>query len=271
MSMRSARLRYWRDPDNQVVVLAFMECNSTPNYVNSLWSTVAQFGPDNNHQAHGGFLHEYLGLRHAIVRFLEACREEFSGPDWLLLLTGWSLGGALCTLCAVDIFDTHFDQIQQPHCPVALVSFGSPRVLNFELATWLDEQSLFQSLRVQAEGDFFCCNPAQLWGRFWHCGRRGVVRHNAENGSWDIVEHAEQLGEEDESLLRKVTLAPTLPLRLLDGLAPSISSSLGGLFGIFVDVPVNLPNFFVHFYSYQNAFCPDADFESLLPHRLYDD
>ncbi len=50
-----------------------------------------------------------------------------------MLFTGHSLGGALCTLCAVDVALLH------PDWEVTMISFGSPRVGNHGFARLFDK------------------------------------------------------------------------------------------------------------------------------------
>jgi triacylglycerol lipase len=71
-------------------------------------------------QMHQGFATAYLSVREKIHQYLR------NRPAASVTVTGHSLGGALATLCAVDIQYNFSPQVQR----IDLYSFGSPRVGN---------------------------------------------------------------------------------------------------------------------------------------------
>lgn len=254
--MRSGSVRCSKDHHNKVITLSFREVARAPNWLNSWRNTVAEFGLDAEHRAHGGFVHEYLGLRLGVEELMEAsCNND--DADWLLIMTGWSLGGALAILCAVDMFDPAM--WRDRWCHKSLVTFGAPRTVNYELAKWLNAAPLEHHLRVQAEGDPANSYPNQVHGHYWHSGRLALLRFH--EGEWQIAEHAQEAGEE-VSLLRRTVETATTPLRLFDFIHPSIAAFSGVLIGFFLDLPFNLPNLRIHFTSFKEAY---AESNGLLP------
>jgi predicted lipase len=106
-------------------------------------------------QVHSGFYRQYLVVRdkiHEIVRqWIET--ETISG----IIVTGHSLGGALATLCAVDLqFNFEF--------PIGVVTFGSPRVGNKSFAVSFNRR-LPDSIRFVHKNDMVCKVPVFL---YWH-------------------------------------------------------------------------------------------------------
>lgn len=71
-------------------------------------------------QVHRGFMHAYLSVRKLIHDYARAHRSEFGR----VFVTGHSLGGALATLCAVDL-QYNFDGL-----PIECYISGNPMVGN---------------------------------------------------------------------------------------------------------------------------------------------
>lgn len=69
----------------------------------------------NNTKVHKGFLKQYNAVRNKI--------KEFIKDGTKIITTGHSLGGALATICALDIAINN----ESEECLVACVTFGSPR------------------------------------------------------------------------------------------------------------------------------------------------
>ena len=81
--------------------------------------------PQTNVRIHEGFSTAYLSVRDAIHQYFSNLGEETS-----LIVTGHSLGGALATLCALDLQFTFFSSASDR---ISLYTFGSPRVGNSAL------------------------------------------------------------------------------------------------------------------------------------------
>jgi triacylglycerol lipase len=71
---------------------------------------------------HSGFVESYMSVRSKVHQYLNA----HNGFTPTVIVTGHSLGGAIATLCAVDVQYNFSDKITG----IALYSFGAPRVGN---------------------------------------------------------------------------------------------------------------------------------------------
>lgn len=249
LTWRVGSVYFWKDANSRVVTMAFREAQVPPNWLNIVSLGVRQFGPKLEHRAHSGFLHEYVGLRDCLGDFVEAFGDALEDSGWLLLMTGWSLGGALATLCAVDSFS--HESLRNKPCKRALVSFGAPRTVNRPLAEWLNQQPLVHNIRVQADGDPSNSFPPQAHGAFWHHGRLALLRH--ENGEWQVAEHDDAPSDEVNALPRLVDRLTT-PFQILSIIHPALAAIGSSVVGIVLDLPRVFPYAMVHFTSYQQAY-----------------
>lgn len=80
-----------------------------------------------------------------------------------IIFTGHSLGGALTTLAL-----THYSSIAKNYYPFGLVTFGSPRVGNFEFSNYINQQTTSLNLRVTFRDDPVVCIP--LSTEYYHAG-----------------------------------------------------------------------------------------------------
>lgn len=85
------------------------------------------YSPADNHKFHRGFWDAYLLVRSQALKFIDRNRTD------RLWVTGHSLGGAMATLCTIDIVTS---REQQP----VLVTFGQPRVTDSGGAQWIDQR-----------------------------------------------------------------------------------------------------------------------------------
>lgn len=100
------------------VVVAFRGTSSTSDWLSdAIASQVSYPYCKNAGQTHRGFTQIYKSARHGIMSVLKNMSREKR-----LVLTGHSLGGALATLCAMDVAEN------VPFRSYALYTFGSPRV-----------------------------------------------------------------------------------------------------------------------------------------------
>jgi hypothetical protein len=79
---------------------------------------------------HGGFVTSWREGRAAVLADLAAARAAH--PDYAIVITGHSLGGALASLAAADI--------RSQGIPAALYTYGSPRVGNAAWASYVTAQ-----------------------------------------------------------------------------------------------------------------------------------
>lgn len=251
LSFRVGSCYFWKDSESRVVTIAFREAQVPPNWLNIVSLGLRHFGPGDDHKAHSGFVYEYLGLRDSLGEFVEACGNDLDDGEWLLLMTGWSLGGALASLCAVDSY--HDSPLVDLRCKRALVSFGAPRTLNKPLAEWLNYQPLTHNIRVQAYGDPSNSFPPQAHGAFWHHGRLALLRH--VDGEWQVAEH-DDVPADEIGMLHRLVESLTTPLQIFAVISPAVAAIGSSLVGIILDLPQGLPNALIHFTGYQQAFRP---------------
>lgn len=108
---------------------------------------------------HRGFLKAYNCIRD---KLRDAVSQK--AHDRKLWLCGHSLGGAIATICAIDI--QHGTSTPKP----TLVTFGQPRVTDFAGAEWMRETFAGRYLRVVNEKDIVTRVPPEVL-RYQHAGR----------------------------------------------------------------------------------------------------
>ncbi|MEK4511335.1 lipase family protein [Paenibacillus sp. FSL K6-2524] len=102
----------------QEIIIAFRGTSSTPNWISNLIASQKRIKYiKEDCLTHRGFTDIYSSARSEIISALSKL-----SPSKTLYITGHSLGGALATLCAIDIAaNTHYTS---PN----LFTYGSPRV-----------------------------------------------------------------------------------------------------------------------------------------------
>lgn len=102
----------------QEIIIAFRGTNSTSNWISNILASQIRFRYIKEKcLTHRGFTGIYASARDGIISALARL-----SPDKPLTVTGHSLGGALATLCAVDLAaNTAFSS-------PSLYTYGSPRV-----------------------------------------------------------------------------------------------------------------------------------------------
>lgn len=118
-------------------------------------------------KTHAGFTELYSLLRPALRKALGTAK-----PGKRLYVTGYSLGGALACLCAMD------PAIRKYASSVRLYTFGAPRVGNPLFAEALSKRTA-SCRRVHNDGDWVATMPPEsfLGVRYRH-GGRSVPLHN---------------------------------------------------------------------------------------------
>ena len=94
---------------------------------------------------HSGFVNAYNSLKKDIYEYFE--QENIKGnlsSNSDIILTGHSLGGALATVCAYDIFSFK----EKYKVNLSVITFGAPRVCNLASALILNEMYWDKSKRV---------------------------------------------------------------------------------------------------------------------------
>lgn len=225
----------FRDVANRIMTIAFRGSRFGPNIINDLGCastnirritspSLQQRFP--SFQVHCGFVEEYAALKNLFEAELYREIQNKHDHDWRILLTGPSLGGALSTLCAADLLLNH---VAIRADKIALVTFGSPRVVNLPFATWIDSAGLAINTRVEIPFDPVVTQPAINGGAYFHRGQLASIqfknnRYEREDLSLACGEPANCIRDSIDTLLH--------PLRIFDPIlnAPSrIVTSLGGL------------------------------------------
>lgn len=113
---------------------------------------------------HSGFLKQYKTVRFFIHELIRDCPEIHE-----IIVTGHSLGGALATLCAVDL-QYNFS----PEKFITCVSFGSPRVGNRAFVRSYDKR-VPRTHRIVNGADIVCSVPLVIMG-FVHVSTKISVK-----------------------------------------------------------------------------------------------
>jgi hypothetical protein len=150
---------------------------------------------------HSGFLTAYDSVRGALLGLIDTalantsatsqeeskiaegatdvrkCPKEEKDPNWTVLFTGHSLGGALATLAAFDLSYRSSSWSNKP-AKIALYNFGSPRVGNKAFATEFN-RAVPHSWRLIARNDAVV-NVPRLVG-YCHVGHAVIVGLDSES------------------------------------------------------------------------------------------
>ncbi|KAL8754080.1 MAG: hypothetical protein Q9184_005230 [Pyrenodesmia sp. 2 TL-2023] len=145
------------DDANKIIVLAIRGSISKQNWQADwdMFRTDIDFC--DGCRVHRGFKNSWGEIKTAVVDNMRKATELH--PDYRIVVTGHSLGGAVATLAAGDLrrVDDHF------RAATELYTFGSPRVSNDDAATWLSEQSHL-SWRITYQDDLVPRLPPRLLG-----------------------------------------------------------------------------------------------------------
>lgn len=118
------------DHTRKLIVIAFRGTESIRNYLVDFEIWLKKIHLCKGCKAHAGYWLTWKTSRHEV---LSALRNATAlQPDYKLIVTGHSLGGALATLCAADLRHRGHE--------LSLYSYGSPRTCNTALANWITGQ-----------------------------------------------------------------------------------------------------------------------------------
>ena len=134
---------------------------------------------------HRGFRHTWMhgGQSTKIVSFLSTILGSLysaTGKHPQVLLCGHSLGGALATLCAIDIRQRCGDKLLPRNC-LSVYTFGSPRVGTHALARFYDARITCNHWNIVNAHDVVA-HGGKLCGAYKHVGQRVLV-----NAQGDII------------------------------------------------------------------------------------
>ncbi|KAI8322542.1 alpha/beta-hydrolase, partial [Martensiomyces pterosporus] len=106
---------------------------------------------------HVGFLSAYSAAADKIKSVVAGLVQKY--PDYKIVLTGHSLGGAEAAVGAADFAVTHPEWVSK----MELYTYGEPRVGNPSFAAWMSKQP-FPIYRVVNKGDLVPQVPLQVMG-----------------------------------------------------------------------------------------------------------
>ncbi|KAF1974427.1 alpha/beta-hydrolase [Bimuria novae-zelandiae CBS 107.79] len=118
------------DPTNELIVVSFRGSVSIQNWITNIDFKAVSTNLCSGCTAHRGFYQSWLDSRSAVTATVNSLVA--ANPRYKVITTGHSLGGAIATLAAADLRNSGY--------PVALYSFGSPRVSSSKLANYITAQ-----------------------------------------------------------------------------------------------------------------------------------
>ena len=102
---------------------------------------------------HRGFQLQYVSLRDELRQTVSEYLENVNPSE--ILITGHSLGGALANLCAIDLTFNKINFESDDIKPIKVITFGAPKVGNFEFRKIMDEN--VNCLRLVHSADITMC------------------------------------------------------------------------------------------------------------------
>ena len=144
------------------------------NWINNFDFPHIQSGFCEECLVHEGFWYQYDGMRETYLYYLTNAHEKY--PQYRMIVTGHSLGGALATLTAADIRGLRGPWYM---ANVELYTYGSPRIGNEATARYLSEQSS-HSYRVTSMHDLVPRVPP-VHDHYWHTQPEYWIRKNPDN------------------------------------------------------------------------------------------
>ncbi|KAK9288907.1 hypothetical protein L1049_017376 [Liquidambar formosana] len=192
--------------DLNAVVIAFRgtQEHSIQNWIEDLfWKQLDLSYPGMpDAMVHHGFYYAYHNttIRPGVINAVKRARELYG--DIKIMLTGHSMGGAMASLCALDLKVNHEAQ------DVQVLTFGQPRIGNAVFASYYS-QLVPNTIRVVNEHDIVAHLPP-YYPRFpqktYHHFPREVWLYNVELGSLVyVVEKVCDSSGEDPDCSRSVT------------------------------------------------------------------
>ncbi|KAL8684619.1 MAG: hypothetical protein Q9224_006231 [Gallowayella concinna] len=166
------------DDMNKIIVLAIRGSVSSSNW-KADWDMIrVKVNFCDECKIHRGFRNSWEEIKIAVLVNMKKAVERH--PDYRIVVTGHSLGGAVATLAAAELrrLSDHF------LAETELYTFGSPRIANKEAAEWMSGQSRY-SWRITNENDLVPRLPPHMLGY-----------HHTEPEYW-IYDHGEDPSRED--------------------------------------------------------------------------
>ncbi|KAI9292201.1 alpha/beta-hydrolase [Neoconidiobolus thromboides FSU 785] len=146
----------------KLIVLAFRGSSTVNNWLqDARFRLVPLYGNDRKIKVHSGFKLTADNLFGLYKDDLKLILSTY--PDYQLITTGHSLGGAVSTLSMVRIKD----EFNIPDSQLINVSYGSPRIGNYNFALKISSMG-HSSLRVTSKSDAIPHLPPRMLGYVHH-------------------------------------------------------------------------------------------------------
>ncbi|KAI8613818.1 Alpha/Beta hydrolase protein [Chytriomyces sp. MP71] len=143
------------NPNSNTIIIAFRGTNSLDTWISDLLIAKPDYdlpsAPPGT-KVHYGFLSLWQTVRVEVIENVIHLLEAHNDSNPRILFTGHSLGGALATIAAVDIFQHLHDRLVPSQ--VTLLTFGQPRVGNPTFSNWVNAFNFSNTFRVTNQDDW---------------------------------------------------------------------------------------------------------------------
>lgn len=109
------------------IYVAYRGSSSLRDWINNVDTKVEKYPNCTNCEVHVGFYQAESAVIDTVKHYVNKLLTQY--PDYSVVVTGHSLGGALATLTSMEL-------TRNTTRPVRLINFGSPRVGNKEFAVF---------------------------------------------------------------------------------------------------------------------------------------
>lgn len=184
------------DTTNKLIVIAFRGSRSIENWVANLDFAMVDVSFCSGCRVHSGFLESWNGVQDGVIKAVQAAQEEY--PDFNVVITGHSLGGATATIGAAAL--------RAINIPADLYTYGAPKSGNHQWATFFSGTDNGESFRVVHKNDLVPTLPpsvplllpyAHVQPEYYITTGNGVnvtahdiqIVPNGDNGGLDVAAH----------------------------------------------------------------------------------
>ncbi|KAG0184435.1 hypothetical protein DFQ28_011145, partial [Apophysomyces sp. BC1034] len=164
-----------RSDKNKQIDLAFRGTNSFRNFVADFDFVSTTYFPVKGAKVHGGFYKAYMEVAEKVITNMRKQMDEY--PDYKVVVTGHSLGGAFAVLGAMDLYqrDERFSKKN-----MKVYTYGGPRVGNPDFAYYVTGTGI-DVFRTVNNRDIVPHLPPQSFG-FLHPG----IEYWIQDGKDDV-------------------------------------------------------------------------------------
>jgi hypothetical protein len=131
------------DTTNKVIVVAFRGSRSIENWIANLDFAMEAVSFCSGCRVHSGFLESWREVQKGVVIAVRAAQAKY--PDFNVVVTGHSLGGAVATIAAAGL--------RTIGVPADLYTYGAPKSGNGAWASFFDGTDNGESFRVVHKDD----------------------------------------------------------------------------------------------------------------------